>query len=409
MKISFFILYLFAVLLCGSIYLGDIGLTVRHVAVILMLIFLGIKFFSEKWSNKIPRVYIKFYLFYLLVLAIALILNGDFESYDYLKLLLSLHFVSIVTFFAVDYFVDNRRCFLFISIAFMLLLLADSFVTYLQYNNDPIGWAVGMFFSDIADSESFFSNHDTALGTSVTPGIFGHVVNNATFLTTLIPFGIIIISNRKSNIFINTLTVLCLILLTLGVFFTQQRVAFFTVILFFLLIIWTLVRKNPLKAVIISLLILLPVIVYYIDYIVNVDVGRLANSDQGDTRLKLYSSAVNYITENFFLGGPTGFEKITGYSAHNIILDSFINAGLFGFCSAMLLYFYTIIHSLKSFRIYFKKNDLAGIAYHSSLLIVMFLSMFHNVSFLTGDAIIFVVLAMALKYDRLTLSSRKIK
>lgn len=409
MKISFFILYLFAVLLCGTIYLGDIGLTVRHIAVIFIFIFLCIKFFSEKWSNKIPRIYIKFYLLYLLVLAIALFFNGDFVSYNYLKLLLSLHFVSIVTFFAVDYFVNNRSSILLVSIAFMFLLLVDSFVTFLQYNNDPIGWAIGMYFSDIEDSESFFSNHDTSLGTSVTPGIFGHVVNNATFLASLIPFGVVIISNKTSNLFVKVLTVLCLILLTLGVFFTQQRVAFYLVILFFLLIIWTLVRKNPLKAVAISLLILLPVIVYYIDFIINVDLGRLANSEQGDTRLKLYSSAVNYISENFFFGGPTGFEKITGYSAHNIILDSFINAGLFGFCTAMLLYVYTIIHSLKSFRIYLKKRDFAGIACHSSLLIVMFLAMFHNVSFLTGDAIIFVVLAMALKYDRLTLSSRKIK
>lgn len=409
MRIIFLILYLLAILSCGSIYLSNWGLTVRHVAVICMVIYLGTKFVYEKWKYKIPRIYIKLYILYLFVLAIALILNGDFESYNFLKLLVSLHFVSIITFFAVDYFIDHRNCYLYISITFMLLLLADSFVTYLQYNNDPIGWVIGMYFSDIADSESFFSNHDTALGTSVTPGVFGHVVNNATFLATLIPFGVVIISNKKSNIFIKTLTVLCLILLTLGVFFTQQRVAFFTVILFFLLIIWILVRKNPLKAVLISLLILLPVIVYYIDYIINVDVGRLANSSQGDTRLKLYSSAISYISENFFLGGPTGFEKITGFSAHNIILDSFINAGLFGFCSAMFLYFYTIIHSLKSFRIYFKKNDLAGIACHSSLLIVMFLAMFHNVSFLTGDAIIFVVLAMALKYDRLTLSSRKIK
>lgn len=101
--------------------------------------------------------------------------------------------------------------------------------------------------------------------------------------------------------------------------------------------------------------------------------------------------------------------KKAGLPAHNIILDSYINAGFFGFVIMTMMFLKASIKSTSNiFHSYHrKKNQLLPLFTSYALLSCMIYGLSHNTSFLNGEVSAFILLAIMLKVDELTRSQFK--
>ena len=387
-----------AVLLLGTIYIGP--LSIRQIAVVVMTLFLALFYFRTKKLNRLETSYIWIYIVYLIFFAIALLANGDFFPYNFPRKLLSHYLVGIVCYFAVDCLVKKYDDFTKVAYVFLCIILIDSYVTYLQFNNNSLGWIIGMIFSDISEKEDFFANYISAVGSSVTPGIFGHPVNNAIFIATLMPYGLIILKNQSVNFVFKIVCVFVIILSFYACALIQQRAAFFSLIFVYLYFIAVYVfNKRHFTIVLLSSIILICGLLFTIDSS-DMDFGRFA-STKSESRVEIWNYAFKFIDSHFLFGGPVQFGDLAGFSAHNIILDSLIYSGIAGLCLMLLLYFKSLFFSLKLFKYGNEHKGSVMLASASALLIILLMAMFHNVSYLTGDALVFIILALALKAHKL--------
>lgn len=400
-KSSFFILYIISVLTFGTIYVGSFS--VRVLMSVMMLGYLFVYYRKEKVVGHIGYEYMKLYIASLLVMGLMLFVNGDIYQYGFLKKIISHYLICGITYYAINLFIHDKKDLVMLSKALVVLILIDSAITILQYHNDPIGWVVGQLFSDISENEEFFENYDSAVGVSITPGIFGHVVNNALNLAVLTPLLFMVVYDKNTSLIYKLLSFLTMLVSIYACALTQQRAAFVLLIFQILSLLYYLAGKR--KILLVCITILLPAFIFVgADSFSSMDsdiLGRFA-STQSESRDFLFEKAFEYISSHFLVGGPMRYTAITGYSAHNIILDSLITGGVFLFCAIMALYIKTI---RKSFHIIFEiksqRNNFHVLVLAESLLCLMIYGLFHNVSYMTGDVIVFILLTLTLKYYKI--------
>ena len=319
----YLIFYIVAVVLCGSINLGPIS--VRVLATCFMIAYLFLRKSKAAKQFNIDKSYITIYLIFSLFMGFALILNGEFSKFEFIKKFLAFNLVAIVSFLSIDRIIGSYTQLRTVILTLLVIILFNNIVTILQYNGDPIGWAIGYVFGDIDKSVDKINDHDSLLGMSVTPGIFGDVVKNALYIAVITPLSLCIIS-QKPHKFIIVFSLGIIISSLISSFMTQQRAAFALVVLTVVIGIYTVFRKKP---IILMSLILISGIILLIsqDILSQLDVGRL--NDSSDThRGMLATEAIDFIFDHPFLGGPVSFLKKAGLPAHNFILDTYIYSGL---------------------------------------------------------------------------------
>lgn len=344
---------------------------------------------------KIDSSFIKFYVAFLIVMGLSQLFNGDFIEYEYVKKLLAYHLVSIVLFLAIQRYINTYRDLQNIILLVSTILLINNMIIILQFLGYSFGWAFGAMFGDIQSSIDYAETHDTLLGFSNTPGIFGNVVRSAFFIAVTSPLVLCLIRKDSSKI-IKILVFFVGITSCIASFMTQQRTAFALVLLSVFIYILVIFKKNPLLIFILSLF-CFPIVISNIEFS-QVDIGRLAdNSDE--IRSNLYKMAFEFISDYPLFGGPMKFQNSAGLSTHNILLDSWIFAGFFGFVIMILLLFKTIINSFNILVKGFKLTNPDTFMIFSAIATInaMAYGFLHNTSYLTGDVIIFLVLSLMLK------------
>lgn len=398
-----FLIYISAIILCGSINIGPIS--IRVIATSLMIVYLLISPKKEKRSSNIDNSYIWLYLWFSILMGFALLINGEFIEFGFVKNFLAYNLVSIIAFLAVSRFITTPERVNQLIITLLSIILADSIVTVLQFNGNPIGWTVGYLFSNIDKSVTKVADRDTLLGISATPGIFGDVVKNALYLAVIAPLGLCLI-NSKNSYKLKIFAIIVILCSCIAAFMTQQRAAFAMLIMIILLSIYILFRKKTILFISILAASLL-FILCYSDYSFDYDMGRLGeHKDQH--REELASQAIDFIITHPIWGGPVSFINQAKLPAHNLILDSYVYSGLFGFIIMMVLFIKTILKSLGIMIMgMHNKNDYMIIIFSAaSVICCMGYGLFHNTSFLSGEVIVFILLAIMLKVNLFSTSTK---
>lgn len=213
----------------------------------------------------------------------------------------------------------------------------------------------------------------------------------------IMPFLLIYVHNKfrlagKNGIISKILFVILLTLLIVVVLLIEERsciLFMLFIFVFYLLKLYKSFSARKKSVVFIVLFFGIVVLFSYImpvlsDYLLN---SRFADSDDS-LRSSLLAKSFSFIKENLLLGGMKSFLKIAGYPPHNIFLNSFVEAGVFGFVISLIIYFSQISLGLKLTNI--SNHMLLGYAFLAYTLN----SLFHNDSILSGDVLAWLLWAM---------------
>lgn len=393
---AIFILYLICINVGGTIYIGPVS--IRVIATCLMILYLFYVKTKNKKYVKIDQSYIKLYVLFTVIMGCALLLNGEFSEFEFIKKVLAFNLVAIISFFSIERIINSSRQIYIVIFSLLSLLLFNNIITIMQYNGNPIGWSIGYVFSDIGKWVEKTNEKDTLLGISATPGIFGDVVKNAFYIAIVSPLSFCLVK-KKTNFLTIGFVAIMMLSSGIAIYMSQQRIAFGIILLTVIIWISMFLKSRPVIALISSLIIcfLSSVIV---DLAIETDWGRLTETHDAAREI-LKSEAIDFINANPLVGGPVSFIKKAGLPAHNLILDSFIYSGIFGFIIMMILLSKTVWISVKTIFIGIKSKQKAYITVFSSISVLnsMVYGLFHNTSYLTGEVIIFILLALMLKIN----------
>ena len=396
----FFFAFLLSIILLGSITVGP--LSIRVYATVAMVFFL---FYNSTKGRKqiisIDHYQLNIYVLFLIWMGIAQLLNGEILEYQFFKKLLAYHLVSIVAFLSIEHYVNTVQDLKNTMLVLIGIMLINNVATILQFVGNDIGWSIGMFFGDNQDNIDFIGTHDTLLGFSRTPGILGNVVNNAFAIAVLTPLSLCLV-NDSSNIITKLYAILSFVIASLACFMTQQRAAFYLLLFCFAVYLLVAIKKNAIIFIVLGVLVMLFVDNLNFD---NMDIGRLSNTTD-DARSELYKHAYAYISEHPFLGGPMSFQKMAGVTSHNVALDSWIFAGFFGFVTMMILICMTVLSAIKTFLRGLKAKGQNRYMIFCSVAVInaMVYGFTHNTSYLTGNVLILIALALMLKSSKLNMN-----
>lgn len=396
----FFFAFLLSIILLGSITVGP--LSIRVYATVAMVFFL---FYNSTKGRKqiisIDHYQLNIYVLFLIWMGIAQLLNGEILEYQFFKKLLAYHLVSIVAFLSIEHYVNTVQDLKNTMLVLIGIMLINNVATILQFVGNDIGWSIGMFFGDNQDNIDFIGTHDTLLGFSRTPGILGNVVNNAFAIAVLTPLSLCLV-NDSSNIITKLYAIISFVIASLACFMTQQRAAFYLLLFCFAVYLLVAIKKNAIIFIVLGVLVMLFVDNLNFD---NMDIGRLSNTTD-DARSELYKHAYAYISEHPFLGGPMSFQKMAGVTSHNVALDSWIFAGFFGFVTMMILICMTVLSAIKTFLRGLKAKGQNRYMIFCSVAVInaMVYGFTHNTSYLTGNVLILIALALMLKSSKLNMN-----
>lgn len=365
-----------------------------------MLFFLLIKYFSSnniKNKYKLSRRFIIFYFLFVLFSALALVLNGEYQDYDFTKLILANYLNCFVTYFAFDYFIKDSDKLNKTLLFFIIIIALDAIVTILQFIGNPIGKAIAIALttvaevrSDIADDHNI--NTSLLLGEAIPMGFFGYVFTNCNYLAL---FGIQTMGFiKESNKIKRSLLILILLLCFYACFATQERMALFmfAMMTFFLFFTGSATKQSK---VMVGSILALAIVVVLPSLLLSDKLGRLTSADyKEDVRGEIWSYAFDFLKENLILGGPVAYSKKTDIAPHNFFLNVFIDSGLIGGLIAIYLYLYMTLQSVK---IVLRKFSDVTRTLAASICIYGAVCLFHNASIATGDTSIFILYAAMLK------------
>ena len=398
MQFVFFLIFIIAVLTCGSIKVGPLSLRIYMTLIMMAYLLFTRRPQSEK-PYKIRTDYIYLYLLCIGTLGLSLAINGGLIVFGYFERCLAYYLICIVGYFAVDRCVRGYKHVKVFVFVISLIILLDSIVTILQYQNDPIGWGIGAIFSDMDEFAYYLDDHISFDNVSKLPGIIGRPVTNGFFLAVTTPMLLSSLGTQytvksKFIYFIRFIFYVSTIAISLvAMFFLQQRAAFFLVLLVIAYHLLRHIVKKPVKYLIPLIVLLIIAIVVSYPSLGDPDTSRLSSTDNS-SRTSLMGWAITVIFDNPLFGNIVLYNQHTDYSAHNVLIDSLIDSGIFGFIPLLYLFVKTIVDSL---RIMLKSNDNYARVFSYSVLICMGMGMFHNTSYLTGDVIIFLSLALMFK------------
>ena len=395
MQFAFFLFFIVAVLMLGSITVGPFS--VRVYMTVLMLVYLVAT--SKPAKEKvygIRRDYIFWFLICIAMLGLALLFNGGLKEFGFFEKCLSHYLVCIVAYFAIDRYVKKDLHFDMIVGVLSLIILFNVMVTVLQYQNNPIGWGIGVLFSDISQVEQFadyLNDHESFAGVSKLPGIFGHPVNNGFFLAVATSMLLTGFGKHKSRM-LSVFYALTIVAAMVAIFMLQQRAAFYLMIIVIAYHLMKSFVSKPSKFIFPFAVAIIVVLLFFPSSdISEVELGKLASSDNS-SRTSVWSWAFTVILNNPLFGNLVQYNQSAEYSAHNVLIDSLIDSGIVGFIPLFYLYVKTVKDAL---RIMFKTKYNYARVFSYSVLISMGMGMFHNTSYLTGDVIIFIALALMFK------------
>lgn len=397
----FIYLYLIAVILFGGFLIGPFS--IRVYMVLVMMVVLLFSRYSKGSRNPLPKNYIYWYIAFIVLMALAFMITGEFFEYGFIKFVLANHLVCIVTYFAIGSFVTNSKKIKAVTNVLLAIMFVSSVITILQYYNNPFGWRMARILSISSMNENLeekimsAADDETMLGHSYAMGIFDFAFSNAMYIAATAVLALYWGLN-KNEPFVKRL--LYLSIFSVGVvacFDTQQRAAFFSLIVLSVFLFWKSVHNRFVRVVMACLVLVLVVYFNQQNGLSNGDdVGRMTIGEfEEDSRYEMWIRAIPFIIENPF-GGALSFMRINNdMPVHNFFLNAFIYGGWLGGLVVIALFIKMIIQIIKVIKTTNASSSLS-LYYAIGLLIYFICGMVHNSSLVFGSVLIFILFPLML-------------
>nr|WP_195460950.1 O-antigen ligase family protein [Alistipes sp. D31t1_170403_E11] len=372
---------------------------------VLLMLAVLILFKTNRRKLKFDSYVIQ-YIMFIILMGIALVFNGEFERFMFIKYALAYYLVAIIAYCATGVYADTPVKIRMIENTLLIIMAATSVITIMQYFNNPTGWLIGSMFGDINEVHQEWideaQNMDNLTGRSLAYGIMSFSFTNAMYISAvgILAFDGIINSNTLfKKIFYTILAVLGLV----ACFMTQQRSAFYFMLVAF--IVLTYIHFKHKLILFFGLIVLLLICSQPLDLLLSDDsfMGRLSLQTMGEdnTRERLLRNGLIFIANNTMWGGPLAYMNANAdLPPHNFILNALIYGGLLG---GILLIVLFIKIFLKAIRVVFNKYKRSSSSFFCAIALICFLlqGMFHNESLVTGSTLLFVLLSLMQASDKL--------
>ena len=319
-------------------------------AIILFIIALRVTIFKKNYFN----FNIKLYFLWVSIYVFLNLITGNIFSEEVYKNLVAYHIVSIILIYSIPKLINNSKTINIIIVSFIIFYVFNSYVTYLQFNNDALGWLIGEYISPMNDTKSMqletYYTFDTMLSYSMCTGLNGFVVTNGQYVASFLPLASFLIWSKK-----NIQKIIGLLIFILGgltIFYVQQRMGLIIFIVYLAILI--LYRMNLISKYFLFVFAILIIATYTKGINVD-DYGRLLDFSDS-TRSHTFEHLDKFLSNSqyFWLGNPLSQNGTENHAmlltlGHNSFLDSLRRGGIFGF----LLYLILFISLLREFYIIF--------------------------------------------------------
>ena len=364
----------------GAIRLGPV--TIRHIAVIFMILY--ILRHRKSFAFLKDRVFRPLVLYFLFVSVLGIV--NELYDTNGINLVFAYFLPSVIVVLFICNYVDDAITFRYVLYGMLILIVINAIVTILQGINHPLGWFISSFIQIQSNIQESIDKIDTysgdSIGLSVASGLPGAVVANGYYLAS---FGLLFTlpMSKKANIKNVFISIIIFIVILIGLFYNQQRSAFYVFIfLSILLLANTISIKNCFFIVIIALFIN----TLYSKSLSNINWGRLADVDSSITQDRA-SETSNYFSEyiwegdNLLLGNSTAYRRLhNGFTPHNMFAETTLQGGIFG----LLIYMIFLYRLFISMFFQFKRKNKITTCLICTICGIILVSLTHSSGFHTG-------------------------
>ena len=376
-------LFILSQFLIGQIYLPGFPLNILQISTLILLAICII------WEQKLPHDrYIVLYFIFLVFYLISAIFTGHMSS---LFRTLPQVLISFTAFWSTKILVQRYDTLLPLVFPVVFAGVVDAVVTILQATGNPIISPVILMLIQNPDSISFAT--DGMLGHSIS-GIFINPVFNGHSLLFCFVCSLFMLQGRYKLLgFLLSLTILT------GLFFCQQRSAFYLSIIALLIVGWKMMQNNVKTKVllILSSLVFIFFLLPYIEYYVTDSGSRLIDTNV-TSRREIWSSAAMFLSKHIFWGGFDMFVNETGKYPHNLFFSSFLAGGLFGGLIMMILVCRILYGAVKSLK-YFNGYNISLLVSVCLIVTLVTDSFTHNIGLVEADFSTFLAMSICCYYN----------
>jgi hypothetical protein len=319
--------------------------------------------------------------------------------------------IAIVGFLLMLFFVRSRVDLQWLVAGFVLLVASSSAVAGLQAAKIPQAWGLWTRLRPqvlAVAGEMGVVIGDTGMEQIYPPGLFASTFSFGYFLSSSVVIAVALLLAKKS---VSRLAVL----LTLGatLLIIQQRSAVLAVVLTCGLLGLTLFeRGNRLKVIAAALVVAIIAGVLVVAVMVRVEQGDVRAGrflrfvDRGRIEVGLIS--LQFIAHRPVVGGSNAYIEFFVQNSHgamhydhvvaphNLFLNAGVYYGIPGLLLALFLLGALLVILLQVWRVFFARKDLLGMSVVLSVVAYLISAQFHNASFVTGDSLLWWLIAFVL-------------
>lgn len=377
MKFVFSVLYIFSIasyFMIGQIRVMNLPINLNIISIVLL--FLVCLFIEKPKFDKWMIMYLVFLGFY----AVSALVTGFFGPFFHR--LYSCFFMSFVICWATSVLIRKFNSLTPLIYTVIFIAVIDVFVTVSQAYGLPIRNSFLAMLSQNTEQEEFLAAHGNALGYSIS-GLYVSPVINGHHL--LFFFLVSLLAQYER---FNSITMLFTLFIFVGIFYCQQRSAFFFSIIAFVFLFYNRIRKSKFRILIIVLFVVAMVVVYgYLNNFIITSGSRLSQTSSGGRDVTIARS-LGFLNDHLFFGGYDLCVKVASVYSHNLFLSAFIAGGLLGGVVLLVLVGDQLLFIIRRIRC---SNNLlyyiVGIMYFC----VLGDSMFHNTGLVEMDFSTFII------------------
>lgn len=320
---------IFSILFLGATNIGPVS--IRNLCIIGLIVYLAMNFKAVSLD-----LCVKLYTIYLAALLLCSIVSGQIFDITFYKNFLTNHIPSLILILTIPLIIKSIYDIKIIIGFITLLQLLNCLVSILQFYNIPMGWNLGLAInpgaiSNVNDAEYYLADADNLLSRSIVFGITSFVVANGYYLATFLPIASNNLLRNDVDIKGKIISLIMLVISGITIFMVQQRMAFFSLICYLILVLFIQIRKSLLYKLIFTIILIVTAGLYSgsFDY----DLGRLTMEDlHSDSRMSQITNFLTFMNSDGFIWGANLNDKALLYSlGHNTLMDALRRGGFISF------------------------------------------------------------------------------
>lgn len=335
---------IFSILFLGAINIGP--LSIRNLCIIGLIVYLAMNFKAVSLD-----LCGKLYTIYLAALLLCSIVSGQIFDIVFYKNFLTNHISSLILVLVLPLIIKSINDIKVIIGFIISLQLLNCLVSILQFYNLPMGWHLGLAInpgaiSNLNDAEYYLADADKLLSRSIVFGITSFVVANGYYLATFLPIASNNLLRNDVDIKGKIISLIMLVISGITIFMVQQRMAFFLLICYLILVLFIQIRKSILYMLLFTIILIVTTGLYSISF--DIELGRLTFENlNADSRMNQITNFINFLNSEGFIWGADLNDLALLYSlGHNTLMDALRRGGFISLLMYLPLFIMTVYKCL---------------------------------------------------------------